>query len=407
MTVNQDTKQPPYRVSCSDKATKSPGYISFLGPVLFLTGIFFLNFIARIIFSPLLPGIEEDLALAHTEAASLFLFVGMGYSISVLGSSFVSSRLQHRKTIVLTATAVGVSLIAITLCKNIWSIRFGLLAVGLGAGLYLPSGIATITEMVTARHWGKAIATHELAPNCGFFLAPLLAEGLMMWFSWRGVLLVLGCCSILMGILFSFFGKGGEFRGEALNFQSLKNLFKDKSFWIMLILFTLGICATLGIYTMLPLFLVVEHGLEKSWANTLVAFSRLPGTTMVFVSGWISDQVGPRLTMSGLLLLAGAVTILLGATTGSWLVAMVFLQPLGAVCFFPPAFAALSAIGTGSSRNLAVSMTLPFSFLVGGGFMPMGIGMMGDMGMFSLGVSLAGGFIISGAVLALFYKPVA
>ncbi|EFK07018.1 transporter, major facilitator family protein [delta proteobacterium NaphS2] len=405
MTANNSTERSQSLEPRVDPDFESAGFTSFLGPVLFLTSIFFLNFTSRIIFAPLLPSIEMELALAHAEAASLFLFIGIGYFVSITGSSLVSSRISHRKTIVLSATAVGISLIWITLCNSLWSIRFGLLMLGLGAGLYLPSGMASLTAMVTSRHWGKAIATHELAPNCGFFLAPLLAEGLMIWFSWRGVLLFLGGCSILTGIMFAFFGKGGDFSGEPLNFLSLKILFKENAFWIMVILFTLGISATMGIYTMLPLFLVAQHGLERNWANTLVAFSRISGIFMAFVSGWATDRVGPRLTMSGVFLMTGAATLLLGALTGSWLVALVFLQPVVAVCFFPPGFAALSAIGPGSARNVAVSMAIPFGFLVGGGAIPMGIGMMGDAGMFALGVSMAGGLILSGAVLALFYKP--
>ena len=200
-------------------------FISFLGPILLFTNIFFLNFIARIIFAPLLPSIQKDLALAHVEAASLFLFLSMGYSVALLCSGFVSHRLQHRKTIILSAVAVGLSLAGIAFCHGLWTIRAGLLLLGLASGLYLPSGLASLTAMVDTRHWGKAIATHELAPNSSFFVAPLLAEGLMMWFSWRGVLVFLGVCSILTGVLFSFFGKGGDFRGEAPNFLSLKTLF--------------------------------------------------------------------------------------------------------------------------------------------------------------------------------------
>ena len=402
MTNKERSQSPEPHV---DPDFESAGFVSFLGPVLFLTGIFFLNFMARIIIAPLLPSIEEELALDHGEAASLFLFIGIGYFVALAGSSFVSSRISHKKTIVLSATAVGISLIWITLCNSLWSIRLGLLVLGLGAGLYLPSGIASLTAMVSSRHWGKAIATHELAPNSGFFLAPLLAEGLMMWFSWRGVLLFLGGCSILMGIMFAFFGKGGDFSGEPLNFLSIKTLIKENAFWIMVILFTLGISATLGIYTMLPLFLVTQHGMERNWANTLVAFSRISGMFMAFVSGWTTDRFGPRLTMCGVFLLTGVSTMLLGVSSGPWLVALVFLQPVVAVCFFPPGFAALSAIGPGSARNVAVSMTVPFGFLVGGGAIPMGIGMMGDAGMFATGISMAGALILSGAVLALFYKP--
>jgi hypothetical protein len=96
-------------------------------------------------------------------------------------------------------------------------------------------------------------------------------------------------CAGFPGRLFHFdgrcvliFGKGGDFSGEAPNFLSLKTLFSEKSFWIMMVLFSLGICATLGIYTMLPLFLVAQHGLERNWANTLVALSRISGMFMAF-----------------------------------------------------------------------------------------------------------------------------
>ena len=236
------------------EASETVKFSSFLGPILLLTNIFFLNFLSRIIFAPLLPRIQKDLTLSHVEAASLFLFITMGYSISLLGSGFISKRLRHRKTICLSATAVGISLTGIALCDGVWTIRGGLLMLGLAAGLYLPSGMASLTALVSARHWGKAIATHELAPNLSFFMAPLLAEFLMMWISWRGVLVFLGICSILTGFLFSRFWKGEDLPGEALNFLSLKTLLARKSFWIMMILFSLGICATIGIYTMLPPF---------------------------------------------------------------------------------------------------------------------------------------------------------
>jgi len=385
--------------------TETVKFSSFLGPILFLTGIFFLNFISRIIFAPLLPRIQEDLGLIHTEAASLFLFISMGYSVSLLGSGFVSRRFQHRKTIALSAATAGISLLGIALSDGIWTIRGGLLLLGLASGLYLPSGIAVLTSLVSVKHWGKAIATHEMAPNSSFIVAPLLAEGVMLWFSWRSVLVFLGICSIMSGILFSLFGKGGDFPGDAPNFLSLKTLSSQRSFWIMMVLFSLGLCATLGLYTMLPLFLVAQHGLERNWANTLVALSRISGLFMAFLAGWATDRLGPGLTMSGIFLVAGLATILLGTMTGSWLVAMVFFQPVVAGCFFPPGFAALSSIGPPNARNIAVSFTVPVAILVGGGAIPLGIGMMGDAGFFALGVSAAGGLILSGAILALFYKP--
>ncbi|MBW1781402.1 MAG: MFS transporter [Deltaproteobacteria bacterium] len=388
----------------SSDPDENVSFVSQLGPILFLTTIFFLNFTGRIVFAPLLPSIENDLGIGHTEAGSLFLFVSVGYFISLLTSGFLSCRISHRRTITVSAVSVGMALLGISVSHTLWQIRFGLFFLGMAAGIYLPSGIATLTSFISVRHWGKAIATHELAPNLGFVVAPLLAEAFLIWFPWRGVIVFIGISSILIGIVFFFFGKGGEFSGQAPNFGSLKTLFIEPAFWIMAVLFSFGICGTLGIYTMLPLYLVTAQGVNRSWANTLVALSRISGVFMAFLAGWMSDRMGPRLTMSCVFLITGLLTILLGAVSNAWVVLLVFLQPVMAVCFFPPGFAAISSIGPPNARNIAVSLTMPVAFIFGGGAIPIGIGMMADAGFFNLGIALAGGLILTGSLLALLLK---
>ncbi|MBW1797023.1 MAG: MFS transporter [Deltaproteobacteria bacterium] len=375
-----------------------------MGPLLFLTTIFFLNFISRIILAPLMPAIEKDLGVSHGEAGSLFLLISAGYFISLLGSGFFSSRLLHKRTIIVSAMAVGVALFGIAFTDSLWGTRIVLVLLGLASGLYLPSGIATLTALISPRHWGKAIAIHELAPNLSFVAAPLVSEALLTWFSWRGVLVFLGGMSVLMGIAFASFGRGGEFPGDPPNFAAFKALFREPAFWIMMFLFSLGIGGTLGVFTMLPLYLITEHGINRNWANTLIALSRIPGVGVAFLAGWASDRLGPRRTMGMAFLLTGFMTILLGAAPGPWIITIVFLQPIIAVCFFPPGFAALSSIGPPSARNVAVSLTVPFAFVLGGGAIPIGIGIMGDAGSFSLGIALTGGLILTGFILSLYLK---
>ena len=53
--------------------TQNSSLRSQMGPLLFLVGIFLLNFLARVIFSPLMPTIEKDLKIGHDEAGSLFM----------------------------------------------------------------------------------------------------------------------------------------------------------------------------------------------------------------------------------------------------------------------------------------------------------------------------------------------
>ena len=381
-------------------AAKSFGELRSQLPVLFfLALIFFINFTARIIFSPLMPTIEADLSLSHSDAGLLFLLISFGYFVGMLGSGFLSAVVTHKKTISLSSLAVGLTLLPISFSSNKWILLIGLFVLGLSAGLYLPSGLATLTSIVNPRQWGKAIAVHEMAPNLGFVAAPLLAEFFLLWFSWRIILLLLGLTSLLMGLANAHYGRSGEFTGETPRFGAVRALVKQRSFLIMLILFCAGIGSFLGIYTMLPLYLVTEQGMDRETANTLVAISRIPGLVIVFVAGWATDRFGPKRTLVWIFILTGLLTTGLGITSGFWTPVLVFLQPMIAVCFPPAALVALSLIGPRETRNIAVSITIPFAFLIGGGILPILIGILGDAGEFGLGIVMVGALIILAAIL--------
>jgi NNP family nitrate/nitrite transporter-like MFS transporter len=169
----------------------------------------------------------------------------------------------------------------------------------------------------------------------------------------------------------------------------------------MTVLFSLAIGASLGVYTMFPLYLVAERGIDRSWTNTLVGLSRVSGLVAVFLAGWATDRIGPRQIMRWVFLLTGTLTMLLGAVPGYWIAGVFFLQQLLAVCFFPAGLSALSAIGPPQARNLAVSLSIPIAFLAGGGLTPALIGVMGDAGSFAGGIVLVGGLILLGFVICL------
>jgi NNP family nitrate/nitrite transporter-like MFS transporter len=131
----------------------------------------------------------------------------------------------------------------------------------------------------------------------------------------------------------------------------------------------------------------------------MIAISRIPGLLIVFLAGWATDRFGPRRTLVWIFLLTGLLTMGLGISTGFWISVLVFLQPMIAVCFPPAALVALSLIGPRETRNIAVSITIPFAFLIGGGILPILIGIMGDAGAFGLGFVMVGGLIVLASIL--------
>jgi NNP family nitrate/nitrite transporter-like MFS transporter len=172
----------------------------------------------------------------------------------------------------------------------------------------------------------------------------------------------------------------------------------------MVILFSLGISSTLGIYTMLPLYLVTDHGMDRNWANTLIALSRIGGVGMALAGGWATDRFGPQRILRIVFVLTGMMTLFIGLAPQTWIAVAVFLQPIMAVCFFPAGFAALSQVSSPSERNLTVSLTIPMAFLIGGGATPALIGFIGDVHSFGWGIAMVGGLIMTGTIFAGFIK---
>ena len=364
-----------------------------------LTGIFLVNFLSRIVLAPLLPVIEKDLGIGHAVAGGFFMMIAIGYAAGLFGSGFVSSRLTHRGTIVLAAVAGGCSILLVAASHTPWAIRLGLILLGVSTGIYLPSGMTTITASIRPVHWGKAIAIHELAPAIGYISAPFVVEGILVFWPWQAVLAVIGFTSAILGLTFLRFGPGGDFTGEAPTIGNIRLLFGKPAFWIMVVLFGLAIGSSLGIYSMMPLYLVAERGFERGMANTLVGLSRIPVIAMALASGWISDRFGPKPTITAVILFNGLTTILLGILPGRWLILMMFVQPMLGICFFPAGFTILSRIVPPGARNLSVSLTIFIAYLIGGGFLPPLVGVFGDRGAFAAAFILVGSLMLLSVLL--------
>ncbi|HDS17034.1 MAG TPA: MFS transporter [Proteobacteria bacterium] len=380
-------------------------FISRLPWVLLLSSVFLLNFLARILFSPLLPAIETEFNIGHAAAASLFVYLSGGYFAALLGSGFLSARIPHRLILSGSAVGVGVILLLGASSQSLAYLRLTALCLGLVCGPYLPSAIATLTDTVPHQHWGKALAIHELAPNLAFTMAPVITACLLSQVSWRWVLVGPGMISILMGILFLRFGSGGQFCGQPPRFAICRSLFAVPTFWIIVLLFTLGISATMGLFNILPAYLVSHFGMSTTSANTLASLSRVLTLVTVFFGGWATDHLGPRRTLIVVLGITGMLTAALGLVPVSALVmakTLVFLQPLLAVVFFPAGFAIIAGVAPAENRNLAVSLVVALAFLLGGGFAPYVVGICGDAGHFSWGIFLLGCLVFSGALVAPF-----
>jgi len=375
-----------------------------LTPILILVGIFLFNFLARFIWGPLLPNIEEDLGIRHTEAGSLFLMITIGYFIGLFVSGYLSARFNHHKTIVISCFSCGLALLAAMIAPSLTYLVVVLIVIGVTAGLYLPSGIASMTYRLDPKDFGKAFSFHEISPSLGFIVGPLLAEALLGWGSWRMVLWPTVMGLFAFGLLNSFKSSTGDYRGEPPTVKNLQYVASNPAFWMMLILFILGVGANPGVYSMLPLYLQAERGMDQTFTNFILSASRIAAMFSPFVAGWATHRFGARPVLAVDIFLTGIATVLLGLALNTWLWLPLFLQPMLSTAFFPPAYAILTGIVPSSYRNLIVALIMPAGMLLGAGALPTMIGAFGDAGMFHAGFTLTGLLVTASTVLLWFIR---
>ena len=183
------------------------------------------------------------------------------------------------------------------------------------------------------------------------------------------------------------------------NFRMMRSMLVEPSVLILIVLYASGLGMSSGVYSMIPLYLVSKRGMQRTFANTLLGLSRIPTMGIVLLSGWMTDRLGVKKTLKAVFLTTGLITCMLGIAPGSWIILIVFIQAMLAACFFPVGFAALSRVGSPSIKNVTISLTLPVATLLGSGAIPAGLGLIGEIGSFSLGFTILGGLIFIGLVL--------
>ncbi|MBW2503099.1 MAG: MFS transporter [Deltaproteobacteria bacterium] len=370
----------------------------WLVPLLFITLLFYLNFVARILLSPLAPVMEMELGYSHAGTGSLFLITSLGYFFGLFASGVISSRWTFTQTIQLSVSGFGLCLISIAFSSYYWQVGILVAVLGFMAGLYLPAGMAKLTELIPSAHWGRGLAVHELGPNFALFLAPLQTEILLRFFDWHHVLLFQGLLTLGIVAAYRCYVGQGESRGVAPKLSTFQDFFLQKNFWKLVLLFGLGVGSTLGVYSMLPVYFI-DQGIERELGNTMLSASRTLSIPVVLIGGWLTDRIGVRRSLMIFLITGGGLTVLIGVLQGYWLFVPVFLQPLFAVCFFPPVFKALALSVPAELRNQAVAYTVPFGFLLGAGLTPLVLGMLGDAGLFQLAFIALGCLIAAGSLM--------
>ncbi len=375
-----------------------------LKPVFIFALVLFLSITSRMIFAPLLLDVEHDLGLTHAQASSLFLFIAIGYSSGMFLSSFVSSIVSHRATIIGSLFVLAGMTFLVSTAETLPGIQLGTLAIGIAAGFYFPSSMATITELAGPERIGRAIAIHEFGPNLAFIFSPLITLLTLRFTDWRGTMIIVGIAIIAIAIVYALTIPWGAFRGERMAVSSMRPLLREKDFWVTILLFGVIIGGSQGVYSLLPAYLVGDRGMNPGLVNSVIGISRVSGLFAVLLSGWMVDRFGIRKTVGIIVSFSSVLTIMLGLGGGWFLVGVILLQPALLAAFFPAGLSAATRIGPPHSRSLTMSLVVPFGYFIGVGIVPMFLGICADYGRLPWGFAGLGAAMVSTLFVFFFFN---
>lgn len=361
--------------------------------VSFVSLMVFLSVYSRLLISPLLVNIQADLAIGPARATRLFLTLSISYSVAMITSSIFTAKLIHRRTIALSSTLLGTGLLVLGFAPNLWVMHVGAAIIGAGAGLYPPAGVASVTALVSDSIRGRVLALHETGPNLAFVIAPLAAAVVVFVPTWRVIPIASGAFALAMGVLFDRFSVAGQFYGDRLRIKSVTTLFRKPEFWAIMLLFSLAASSTMGVFSILPTYLITRRGYDGQMVNTLISISRMSGVGMLFLSGVLIDRIGVRMLVATVMGVTGILTLSIGVLPGNGMLVAVFLQPIIITAFFPAVLSAMADLGPPPVRSVAISMLIPTVNIVSGGIFPALMGWLTEVG------SVEAGFIILGVLI--------
>ena len=359
--------------------------------------ILFVGAMARRLISPLLLRIAADYAITFDVAASVFITGSIGVISGLLTSGFVSRLITHRWTLVGSGGLGALATFGLALAPTFALFHVAFYFLGVASGFYPGSGLASVQAVASPEHRGKALGLHELGPNLTFIVAPLLVALLGPRIGWRGIMHVVAATALGGTVVFALFGRASRERGEPPHRENLKMCARNRGFWVLTAVLTLVIAAAVGVYSVLPTFLSTVHEMSEARANTIVGAGRILAFLTMVTVGTLMDRFGFTRVALVILIAGGAVTVLVGLTTGTLLYVVVVLQPAIVGAYLPISWAALSDVVPSHARPLSISLAIALSNLIAAGAAPQIMAAAGAAGYFGPAFVVLGSLVIAGS----------
>jgi multidrug resistance protein len=273
----------------------------------------FIVFLTRFSISPILPLIENELNIMHSEAGLLMSSYLIAYAIMQIPAGMFSDRFGRKHIIILGLLLSSLANVFIGLSSSFISIVFCRFLTGLGAGTYFSASTSLISDSFPSGRRGKAIGLTSSGIGVGTVTAVFLGGLIAELTGWRLVFYVFTIPGLVGIIVFwRLVNEGRVYSRDSRNCRvPYKDVFRSKSLINLTVIHFLILATYFCLTTFIPTYLTVEAKLSILIAN--IIFTALPLFEIPAgpIGGFLADKIGKKyVSITGIITVAFISSIL-------------------------------------------------------------------------------------------------
>jgi sugar phosphate permease len=369
-------------------------------------------------FYVLLPLIGKELGLSYTQIGFLMSMQHIAGALSNLPGGMLVDAIGKKGYLMAASLFwVGFPYALMSLTNSMWMLTICLILVGIGNNLWHPAAIPTLAHQYPQRK-GLVLSFHGMGGNIGEALAPMAAGALLVWFSWREVVMINIVPGLVMATLILVMvgalttvresrkddhvnaGSGSWNARQYL--QDLGSLLRNRALMLICISGGFRTLTQVGLMVFLPVYLAYEQGYSPIAVGVCMTVLQVAGLIAGPIAGHVSDKFGRRHVVLSSMVLTG-VTIVGMVFAGQSFLFIVFVALVGFFLYAMRPVMQAWAVENTPKRLAGTGVGLQFTILsIGGSIAPASFGVIADTwGVYSAFYCLAG-TIIAANLLVVF-----
>ncbi len=372
-------------------------------------------------FYVLLPLIGKELGLSYTQIGFLMSMQHIAGALSNLpGGMIVDSIGKKGYLMAASLFWVGFPYALMSLTNSMWMLMVCLMLVGIGNNLWHPAAIPTLAHQYPQRK-GLVLSFHGMGGNIGEALAPMAAGALLVWFTWREVVvinivpgLVMATLILMMVGALATVRDGDRARKDDVNagrgngwnarqyLRDLGSLLRNRTLMLICVSGGFRTLTQVGLMVFLPVYLAYEQGYSPIAVGVCMTVLQVAGLIAGPIAGHVSDKVGRKHVVLSSMVLTG-VTIIGMIFAGQSFLFIVFVALVGFFLYAMRPVMQAWGIENTPKRLAGTGVGLQFTILaIGGSIAPATFGIIADTwGIYTAFYFLAG-TIIAANLLVVF-----